>query len=293
MIRFNCKTCGKNLKAPVELAGKNGKCSKCKTTNEIPVIAQEHLVAQVELAGSVALNSEPTTKRKFNFKRTAVLALGFFVLAGIAFGLIALVQYVSLPKFEFQRVQLRKPLPQEIADRLEKNYKDHQRKLEETRANLSALDSIGVRLPGSNNLRSMQRVESTKNHDYKTVFGNSCTEKKSTGTLEIEDLGTCVASFVEIQDEVHLISFAFENFNRQTYESYDWATIAAEKYGKLKQKGKDRWFEMRDGKLLVYNLGETTMFFIQTPEYEKLGEQAKRKKNEDRKNLNRSRANKF
>ena len=282
MIRFNCKTCGKNLKAPTELAGKKGKCSKCKTRNMIPLIAQEPLVTPVELAELPTVNSEPATTRKFNPRRLVILALGVVVLAGFAFVLIAFLQYPTLPKFEFQGIQLRKPLPQEITNRLEKNYETFQRQLVETRANVSALRSI-----------QQPKVESTKSHNYKTVFGNSCIEKKSTGSLEIEDLGTCVASFVEIQNELHLITFAFENFNRKTNKSYDWATIASEKYGKLNQKGKDRWFRMHDGKLHVYNLGKITMFAIQTPEYEKLGEQAKQKKNEDREQLMRSRADKF
>ena len=36
MIRFPCKNCGKNLKAPLDVAGRNGKCSRCHTINKIP-----------------------------------------------------------------------------------------------------------------------------------------------------------------------------------------------------------------------------------------------------------------
>jgi hypothetical protein len=40
-IDFQCKHCGKRIEAPDKLAGKRGKCPKCRTTLLIPEAAQE------------------------------------------------------------------------------------------------------------------------------------------------------------------------------------------------------------------------------------------------------------
>lgn len=60
MIRFACSTCGKLLKAPPEMAGKNARCSTCSASVAVPNVLDED-VPVVEAVES-ATTSAPQMK---------------------------------------------------------------------------------------------------------------------------------------------------------------------------------------------------------------------------------------
>src|SRR5690349_12678132 len=49
MIRFACGQCGKPLRAPIELAGKKGRCARCGAINPVPGALMRPIVLSVDV----------------------------------------------------------------------------------------------------------------------------------------------------------------------------------------------------------------------------------------------------
>lgn len=69
MIRFECQTCGRSLRAPEEMAGRRGKCARCGAVNQVPAAPAVTALAFASSGLSVAGTDEDSGPLSVEVKR--------------------------------------------------------------------------------------------------------------------------------------------------------------------------------------------------------------------------------